>query len=213
MSTTIVTTEENTAGGLLIGGSLLVTNTGACIDSSGAGLNYEAGSASPVSLTIDGLVYGAADGIDLIGDNGSSEIFVNGSVQAGENGIYLSDDAADGGSGTPTISIGTQGTVDGDNVGILCGSANGEVINNAGVINGAYMAIDTTAWGTGAIEITNSGLIQGEIDIYSGGGSTIVNSGTITGLVNVNGTLTNTGTIEEGVQVSAGNLLNSGIII
>ncbi len=211
MSTVIVTTDENTTGGLVVGGSLLVTSTGACIDANGAGLNYEASSAAPVALTIDGLVYGAGDGIDLVGNGSGAQVFVNGMVQGGEIGMLLYD--GNSASGTPTINIGAPGSLEGGAVGIQCETGLGAVIDNAGFISGGTgSAIVATSPNDGPVALTNSGVIQGRVYLNTISNSDVINSGTIDGLVSVSGNITNTGTIDGGVQVSLGNLFNSGLI-
>ena len=178
------------------------------------------------SLTINalGTVIGLADdGIDARNAVGTTNLSITSDVATGaDNGVFASN------LGTGALMITSTGTATGSVfIGIVAlNSANGtDLTVTADNVTGGIHGIYAVNQGAGPLAITTSGTVEGGIGnavIAATAGSTIAvnNNGTLesgAGLALVtNGgvtTLTNTGTINGGVQLSAFNDVsnNSGV--
>jgi Ca2+-binding RTX toxin-like protein len=176
------------------------------------------------ALASDTLVVGA-DGFLIATGNGALGVVLNtGPVwKVTINGTVLSQHSDGlllvGGTGsTPsTITIGSEGSVSGATTGLtLRGAA---TVKNAGTIASATTAIDINP-GSGDHTISNSGLIKGAAAIRALGSfgiEKVTNSGTIEGAVDLGGgadSVTNSGAIENHLFMSFGNdtVANTGKI-
>ena len=129
------------------------------------------------------------DYIAFIDTEGSSTAQIDGSVTAAGAPLILGNGYS--GSGTANIQIGSGGSVNGDNATYaaiqihqnLSHGREGELITNAGVIDGAGQAISSNAYGS----ITNNGAIYAgsdAVDNFDGVSTDTVslfNHGTISG--------------------------------
>ncbi len=123
-----------------------------------------------IATSAGSLVKGRLNGIQAFGENESAlEIAIDGTVRGlTENGVYVrNEDSDDDDTGDAVIRIGATGLVEGRLAGIDAGSEGGKVIVvNAGLITATnLMAIN--AKGISA-EITNSGVINGRVDLTGG---------------------------------------------
>ena len=187
MTTIVIDTVEN--GGTEAGyddENVFIASTGGLINNDGTALQMTADSGDTVQLTVGGFIYGDADGVDFLANNGNANFAINGSVQGTNDGLSLALVSSES-TGNATITLGPQASVSGS--------------------FGVYDALASTS----AVTITNHGDISGTswgVYMPSNSGSiAIVNTGTIDGGLTLNRAaaiaLTSTGTIEGGVFASS----------
>ncbi|MEI4494659.1 calcium-binding protein [Mameliella alba] len=187
-------------------------------------IDSDAGSSyNTVTVTATGTVYGDSDGIELGGDN--HEVFNYGTVTGvNDRGIQL---IGDGGEvvNTGTVSGQSDGlSLEGDN-GVLVNhgsissaafdgvnvNGTGNYISNSGQIVGARYGVEFNTVLAETNTLVNTGTITANVTAVRGdfGDETVINSGTILGLVELldgadffNG---NGGTVSGAVRGGAGN--------
>jgi hypothetical protein len=179
MTTTVITTIEQGSEQTLVGGSLLVTGTGGIIDPSGDALAIESTARSPVgTVTIEAgaLVFGDGNGIDFTGFDSAAQFLIDGTVQGNGIGMNLTDAQSD--TGGVTITIGSTGSVDGGGAEGILADTSSTVIVNHGLISGPEIAI-AAGGGNTSTTITNTGTIDGMLQLEQDGTSVVIDTGTI----------------------------------
>jgi hypothetical protein len=179
MTTTVIDTIEQGAEQTFVGGSLLVTSTGGFIDPNGDALAIEATARSPVgTVTIENgaLVFGDGNGIDFTGFDDGAQFLIDGTVQGNAIGMNLID--AQGDTGSATVTIGSTGSVNGGGAEGILADTSTTVITNHGLISGPDVAI-AAGGGNTSTTITNTGTIDGQVQLEQDGTSIVTDTGTI----------------------------------
>jgi hypothetical protein len=178
-----------------------------------------------VSLAAGGTI-NATNGAGIFTDSGLSTgmttITVAGEITAGTPGfagVYGTST-----KGGITVNVTGTGKIDPD-YGIDLSTVDGPlVVNNAGLVTGAIDGVRLVATGTGSANISNSGTITGGTSAVlisvNNTPSTLFNSGTLNGAVNVFGTTvatsnwingpTGIANLGSGSSSYSGNLVNGG---
>ncbi len=216
LSTVVSTTTDNYYT-LDTNSSLDVTSTGSLVDNGGTAVYVDANGTHD-TVTVDGSIDASFDGIYVLGQ--SSVIDVNGNVYGSDAGIAAQGQFS-------VVTIGTSGFVSGFdgvdisnsstliNDGTIAGTGNEAMqasdcfIHNNGLISSQGTAI---VFEGGSGSITNTGTIQGDLapdqTLTSAASLDIANSGLWSGSLGLTpgtDTVTNTGTITEGVSLGNGN--------
>jgi Ca2+-binding RTX toxin-like protein len=209
------------------------------------------GSGSGQEVVVDGRIYGATAAV-FLGDDPVTD--VNNTVSVSAGGALITTGLAallmfgagarvlnygriDGigiASGGPAAStITNSGTIEGRDYGINCVGAGEMRLINHGIIRAPNAAYQTNS--TASDVITNTGLMDGRIDLFEGsnsvtnegtvrgeirggtGADQVTNAGTVTGALSLGGgsnTVTNTGTLSAGISGGGGadTVTNSGRI-
>lgn len=182
-----------------------VTNTGTITSTDGDGINAN----SNTIVTNAGTITGSDEGLQI--EDGSS-VTNTGSITGGDRGIdgddftgiVIDNSGTITGTGTDAIRVGADAVI--DNSGTITGGdegiqleADGSIVNS-GEITGADRGIDADGFAGTTVE--NSGTITGTGSdaVRLGDDAVVENSGTITGgddgvQVGANSSVTNTGTI------------------
>jgi hypothetical protein len=179
MTTTVITTIEQGAEQTFVGGSLLVTETGGFIDPNGDALGIIATTRSPVgTVTIEAgaLVFGDGNGIDFTGMDSGAQFLIDGTVQGNNLGMNLTDAASD--TGGVAVTIGSTGSVDGGGTTGILADTSSTVIVNHGLISGTEIGIAAGGANT-STTITNTGTIDGMLQLEQDGTSVVTDTGTI----------------------------------
>jgi len=179
MTTTVITTIEQGPEQVFVGGSLLVTSTGGFIDPSGDALGIEATARSPVgTVTIEAaaLVFGDGNGIDFTGFDEGAQFLIDGTVQGNAIGMNLTDYQGD--TGGATIAIASTGSVSGGGSEAILADTSSTVIVNHGLIGSPEIAIAAGGVNTNTT-ITNTGTIDGEVQLEQDGTSVVTSTGII----------------------------------
>lgn len=190
-------------------GSILAVGT------SGTGI-YLDGYSTNSTLTVNGFVYGTVDGIYSLGQY--AQITINGQVESDGTAVSVANSGTVYVSSTGLVSGAEGVSLSGStliNDGTVTGTASSAVqlssgsITNNGLLSGGGIFYD----GDGAGYIDNTGTIQGGLSTYSGASAAtatlnIDNSGMWDGSLTLSpgdDTLINTGTITGGVNLGDGN--------
>ncbi|MGD0145082.1 MAG: hypothetical protein ABSC92_18180, partial [Rhizomicrobium sp.] len=179
MTTTVITTIEQGPEQVYDGGSLLVTGTGGFIDSSGDALGIVSTNAQPtgtVTIEAGALVFGDGNGIDFTGYNKGAQFLIDGAVQGNAVGMNLTDATDD--TGAATVTIGSTGSVSGGGAAAIVADTSSATITNHGLISGPDVAI-AAGGGNTITTITNTGTIDGELQLEQDGQSYVNDTGTI----------------------------------
>lgn len=199
--------------------------------SAGAGLTaFSREGGADVTLTSGAAINVANIGVLLNAITGQSRfttaagtaISQTGTTGAARIGLWFNP------SGTGSLLADLSGSINATGTGILLQPANGNAnvtIRAGGSVNGDQTGIQVTqsAGGTGTVDIQNFGTLSGAVAVAgtpAGTAFTLTNSGTMTGRVDVTGSLvsaslfTNSGTWNTGGanSIFAGSLTNSGTI-
>ena len=152
------------------------------------------------TVSVNGSIFSQqAAGIELAAGNtkaSSITVSADGEVGGGTFGI----DAAS------SASIKNAGTVNGTDTGIKITNAGIHAITNTGTLSGGSFSIHDVD-GLSADTVTNSGTLNGDVDL-NGGNDSLINSSQINGAVALGegiNALTNTGTISGSVSAGGGN--------
>ncbi len=203
---TVAAGAAGVAGGVANNGGamLALINTGTIVSSSSSGVGNNQTNASIGQITNSGLISGATGGLWNSGT--ITRVTNTGRIIGTEAGMLMASGTID--------TIDNSGTMSGGTFGVSIGSGGLNSLVNSGTLS-APIAVQLSA-GVSALNITNSGVIAGNIlnrsanalTISGGTGATF---GTLTG-----STLTNKGTITStlaNVVFASGNLvLNHNIV-
>jgi len=223
--TTGVIAQSNGAGGISVNALGDITAT----DGNGiAAVNFNpAASAGTIDVSLGaGGTINATNGAGIYTDSGLSTgmttVTVAGEITAGTPGyagVYGTST-----TGGITVNVTGTGVIDPD-YGIDLSTVDGPlVVNNAGLVAGAIDGVRLVATGTGSANISNSGTISGGTNAVlisvNNTPSTLFNSGTLNGAVNVFGTTvatsnwinapTGIANLGSGASSYSGNLANGG---
>ncbi len=203
---TVAAGAAGVAGGVANNGGamLALINTGTIVSSSSSGVGNNQTNASIGQITNSGLISGATGGLWNSGT--ITRVTNTGRIIGTQAGMLMASGTID--------TIDNSGTMSGGTFGVSIGSGGLNSLANSGTLS-APIAVQLSA-GVSALNITNSGVIAGNIlnrsanalTISGGTGATF---GTLTG-----STLTNKGTITStlaNVVFASGNLvLNHNIV-
>ncbi len=202
---TVAAGAAGAAGGIANNGGSILTllNTGTIVSSSSSGIGNNKTSASIGQITNSGLISGATGGLWNSGT--MSQVTNTGRIIGAQAGVFHA-------SGT-IATINNSGTISGGGYGISIGSGAFNSLINSGTLSGAIALY--LGSGVSALNVTNSGVIAGNINNLSTNALTIAGGtgatfGTLTG-----STLTNKGSISStlaNLVFTTGNLvLNDNI--
>jgi Ca2+-binding RTX toxin-like protein len=231
MTVFVISSASETAQSLANGEYGVITSAGSIVSLAGSAAISVAGN---FRLTIDGMVLGNLYGIEgdgslgriNVGTNGyvsgqaagisgtsanSFEVSNAGLVEGRNYGVLSSTALSESGH---NLFLTNTGTITSGGYGVYASIVGGDAtINNSGTIIGSNAAIFVFSLGSSSqTSIMNSGVIQASgpnpsAIFIQDGAATIVNSGTINGIITIGGTsshFTNSGTINGNIYGSSG---------
>ena len=180
----------------------------------GSGTRFTFTATEDTYTVLEGVTVATTDGTDAVfGTQGGQAVYVDGTVAGGPRAINLS-------GGDNRVAVSADGVVRGndtffDGIGVFFGrlDADNQLVNEGQIVgNGADGVL------AHQVDITNTGTISGRdngvfVGLFGGTGSTVLNSGTITGGADDNSQRLNSGVFSEGddtvIVNAAGGVISS----
>ncbi len=166
-----ITGGENQTGLFILGNNGVLTNSGTItLGAGGIGVYVNGNNAT---VTNSGAITAGADGFGIALEGTGNTVRNTGTITVGSCGAGI--DTTIGGGGNTVINSGRITGTGCDAAGVVL--QGGDTLNNSGIISAPFSV--TTVSGTTAT-VTNTGTLDGRIDLRAGSGHQLTNSGLIT---------------------------------